>query len=584
LVPSGNSRPPSELFFVLESFQACFAEYVTAFRPLFPAADRMLANCSVYYREDTDVALLALRFEPSSMDHTRLSELLDFAASAGLAALDPAMLPDDDRQRFYERYLEEYPLRAEGQQRPEEALVGLAETLGLRAVRPRQISKNVLPPKNGRRAGTAPKGPPPPPARARERTATWDGASRSPPAVAAPPPPPVQAPQLVAEDQSNPTLLDEPHPFSRAASPVPPVAHEPTATGSGKSPAQGPRRYSSRPPGVRAVSPPPAPGTTTSPEPISVRFRRGDEWAPARLRSLGLKGAYLACTAPPRLHDEIHIALGLGSIGTVMRGTVVHVTSAQEATNSGSGGFGVLFPEVESPARSQLRELLAAARRQGITLQPPPPRSALRFPVRWPVQILLPDRSGLDIAALDMSIKGMFLSTLAPLPRTPLDFHLPTESGARIRGRLRAVRAVPWKLACARGLHSGFGMEIIEFAPDDHHRYAGFVDRVGQRVQRRVLVGASPERSEKLVAGLAAAGYTVSGASDANTIIQLGECDPRPPDAALLDASLAVGRGAAQRIEAVLAARRVPVISIAGEPAHRARAVVDNLLAVHTDA
>ncbi|RMH39517.1 MAG: PilZ domain-containing protein, partial [Deltaproteobacteria bacterium] len=363
-----------------------------------------------------------------------------------------------------------------------------------------------------------------------------------------------------------------PPPGARAAAPRAPTTAVRGASGCAPVPPPASAAAAPRPPGV------PVPATAAA---IHVRFRRGDDWAPARLRSLGLKGAYLACGAPPRLHDDVHVAIGLGPLGTVMRGSVVHVTSPDEAARTGAAGFGVLFPAVDSPSRRQLKELLRVARQKGIALEPPPPRRAVRFPVRWPVQILLPNQDGLDAAALDVSAGGMFLTTRVRLPAGALEFLLPPERcGAPIRGRARAVREVPWKLACARGLHSGFGMEIVDFARDSAERYDAFVQRVRARVERRILVGGAPERVEELVAGLGAAGYTASGTTDARALVRAAECDARPPDAVVVDASLATAPDVARRMDHLFALREVPVVRLAGEPAPRARDALDDLLAI----
>jgi len=588
--------PTYELFFILESFQACFAEYVTALRPLEGKVEDGLLGCDAYYREDTDVALLSLRFDERSLDAERLSWILDFAGGAGLAALDPTMLPDDDRRRFYKNYLEEYPLRTEDREHPQDALQSLAETLGLRVPRPRALTSKVVrtPPPGRRNRPTMP-------AHNRMRTdatKTWKPTGRGRPgpppqprAVGTDPPsePNIEAaPDPVAEQPTAPKERragQPPRRYPRASSPAP-IARVRLGSDSDskKQPAQKPRRprpVTRRPPGVTSSAKHKS-SDGDSPEKISVRFRRGDEWVPARLRSLGLKGAYLACGAPPRLHDDVHVALGLGPFGTVMRGTVVHVTDAADAVESGASGFGVLFPPIDSPSRRQLKELLQQARKLGIVLEPPPPRTAVRFPVRWPVHIILPNQLGLDLAALDVSNHGMFVSTLDRLPAGALEFFMPTERGGTpIQGRVRAVREVPWKMACARGLHSGFGMEIVDFTRADDNRYADFINRVGRRVQRRVLIGASSDRTEELVSGLMAAGYTVTGTSDPNAIIKIAECEPRPPDAALLDGSLMLQPETAHRIERLFAMRDVPMVNIAGEPAYRARAVVDGLLAVN---
>ncbi len=649
--------PTYELFFILESFQACFAEYVSALRPLADGLGLELLGCDVYYREDTDVALLALRFDERELDAERLSWILDFAGGAGLAALDPAMLPDEDRRRFYQRYLEEYPMRAENRDTPENALHSVAENLGLRVPNPRRLTPRVVrtPSRSDsarRRAAKRdqsrtdqmptveraaspplspatsrleteplpdqfPDGSPPSPLPAipvvetpdRKRmstdaTATWRAPRLgTPPRSAAaapserrrstpPPTPPPKPPEVPITVQPAPApqpINDAPTAPSKPPHMTPTPRRYPRASSSpvgkvrlgsnrddGESVAR-PARVGNRPPGVTGT-----PNADTEPARISVRFRRGDDWVPARLRSLGLKGAYLACGAPPRLHDDVHVALGLGPVGTVMRGTVVHVTTADDATASGTSGFGVLFPTIDSPSRRQLKELLQHARQRGVVLEPPPPRAAVRFPVRWPVHVILPNQTGVDMSALDLSTRGMFISTLDRLPAGALEFFMPTEhGGSPIHGRIKCVREVPWKMAAARGLHSGFGMQIVSFHRADDLRYQEFIARIGRRVQRRIAIGASAERAEVLAAGLTAAGYTCTATSDPNTMIKLAECDPRPPDAALIDGSLQLQSQVGHRIERLLAMREVPMISIDGEAPYRARAMVDGLLSIN---
>jgi hypothetical protein len=664
-IQPGIGAPTYEVFFVLESFQVCFAEYVSALGPLTEHGLRIL-GCDAYYRQDTDVALLALRFDERVLDGDGLEWLLDFASGAGLAALDPARLPEADRRRFYQRYLGEYPLRAENKATAEDTLHALAEALGLRVPRPRVLTTMVvrthapdaasasahvrLPTADvpTDRRQHAPSSPPvarlatqPPAApqgkarttgRPRAQTVNdWPGGSpprrlpdsptvgSDPFALAEParapvseplPVQPAPAPRRVIDLPTDPmvTLPAELAAPTTAATAAPGVSHRPPSTPPpvphdarpadrlrpGSEPMRRPNaeasvqvapprptRASNRPPGVacappRMSSPPPDGDAPT----IHTRFRRGDDWVPARVRSLSLKGAFLACGAPPRLQDDVHVAFGLDRLGTVMRGTVAHVTSAEDA-QSGACGFGVLFPAFDSPARRQLLDLLREARSQGIVLTPPPPRRHVRFPVRWPAHFILPNHRGVSLPVLDVSNSGLFVATLESLPSTTLEFYLPTEQpDTPIHGCARVVRQVPWSMACARGLSSGFGLEILDFSGVDCARFDNFVARVGRRVQRRIVVGASQARTEELVTALAAAGYTVTGSSDPNAIIKLAECEPRPPDAAVIDSSLPLQLPTMRRLEQLLATREVPMISIAGEPPARARAVVDDLLRV----
>lgn len=600
-----TDTPTYELFFVLEAFHTCFAEYVAALRPLADELGDELLGCDGYYRESTDVALLALRFDERSFGADRLRDVLDFAGGAGIAALDPAKLPDRDRKRFYNGYLQQYPLRADDHPAADAALFALGETLGLRVPMPRMLTQRVVrvrPPTADVDTNTAVPSiarrlPLPPPGLAKARGKRREPTAQPAPAPVArprdefppepptrqitPPPRPLPAPVPTAVDEiptqptDSPELAPPPPPrrYPRASS-APPPRRQDTAT------VRRPTPQGSAPPGV-ARPPGSAPPSSSEPPIIHARFRRGDEWVPARLRSLSLKGAYLACGAPPRLHDDVHIALGLDQQGTVMRGNVVHVTDADESDGTGASGFGVLFPTTESPARRQLRELLRVAQTRGVVLDPPPSRRHVRFPVRWPVCFALRAQPQLDLSALDVSQRGLFVATMERLPAGTLDFSLLPEAGmSPIRGRARVAREVPWKMACSRGLTTGFGLEITDFAPRDRERYEAFVERIGQRARRRVVVGASPERTEALVAGLSSAGYSVTGTSDPNALVQLVECDARPPDVAVLCSTLTVNPDAVRRLEQVLGSRKVPLISIQGEAPPRTRAVVDDLLHV----
>jgi|GEM_PF-2475833 len=703
--------PTYELFVILESLQQYLPEFSAALEPL-KTGDVPLVGCDIYYREDTDVALLALRFDRRGFDDRSLEWIHEVSGQAGLAVLDPSMLPAPDRARFYDQYLEEYPLRSRGNSTAAAALAALAEILGLR------------PPSRRPEGGTSEGNSDTVPA-ARAKSARGDieleelaeevsvsefcatpapalGSSpsaRNPARNAAKsdgdeldlPRPGGRSPHLptlrLQKSDGVPQVLDDgpTHPVEtplevvsldqalgvnaddqRVPPPLPPVPNQrpgempqplgkrsrglldpgpadeqptrpgrPSRLGSdsgekrvvAEETPQPTRRRSSaseRLPATRALSPrrlararntvrpparpassdrilasptnPPRPARGTrppsldlAPQPaadapptITVRLRRGDEWVPARLRSLSLKGAYIACGAPPRLHDDVHIALGLGNAGTVVRGTVVHVTDPVEGEDSATGtcGFGLVFASAETPSRRQLKELLQTARTKGVVLEPPPSRGAVRFPVRWPVRFILPDRRGLDLSALDVSRSGMFVSTLERLPAGNLDFVLPTESGASISGRARVVREVPWKMAAARGISTGFGMEITSVADEPDNSFNAFVERIRQRVQYKVLVGASTERTEELSAGLVAAGYAVSAASELKALLHQARRDPRPPDAALIDSSLQLSIDGNNQLCAGLATKRVPLVNIGGEAPQRARAIIDSLLQI----
>ena len=100
-----STRPPlCELFVVLEPFRAGFADFVRALEPLNEAAAEgpFLQSADVYYRADTDVALLAIRFDERSTTPQKLRWLGSVASRADLPVLDPARLGITDRRAFYE--------------------------------------------------------------------------------------------------------------------------------------------------------------------------------------------------------------------------------------------------------------------------------------------------------------------------------------------------------------------------------------------------------------------------------------------------------------------------------------------------
>jgi hypothetical protein len=323
------------------------------------------------------------------------------------------------------------------------------------------------------------------------------------------------------------------------------------------------------------VPSPPHRGDASS---IDVRYLRSGRWAPARLRALSLKGAYLITTAFPRVGDQVHIALGLGDLGALVRGVVFHVTTAADVASTGTSGFAVRF-DLDEAARAQLSVVLHRARARGVTITPPPPRGAVRLPVVWPVR-LGTARGAVKGDALDVSRGGMFVTPVRALDLDQaVSFSAVLDDGsAPVSGRARIVREISESDAARRGLRSGFGLAIQEMTDTDLERWQLFLARVQRRGERRILVGASPGRLSELTAGLSGAGYVVVGGTDAGALVQLSDGEGRPPDVAVIDASLFEG-AEPNWLETLFSARRVPCVTLRGE-ASRARAVVDRLLAV----
>ena len=71
------TTPLCELFIVLEPFREGFAGFVRALEPLDLAAAEgpLLRSSDVFYRPDTDVALLALRYDERSTTPQKLGWL-----------------------------------------------------------------------------------------------------------------------------------------------------------------------------------------------------------------------------------------------------------------------------------------------------------------------------------------------------------------------------------------------------------------------------------------------------------------------------------------------------------------------------
>jgi hypothetical protein len=141
------------------------------------------------------------------------------------------------------------------------------------------------------------------------------------------------------------------------------------------------------------------------------------------------------------------------------------------------------------------------------------------------------------------------------------------------------VRNVSDSEAQAAGILSGYGMCILEMAEPDRARWCAFLARIEKRAAKRVLIGASPARLAELQGGLVAAGYAVTGGTDAGAIAQLASADARPVDAALVDAAWIADGQSAAWVESLFSARNVPCVTIHGD-ARRARIAIDRLLSV----
>ena len=350
-----STRPPlCELFVVLEPFRAGFGEFIRALEPLNEAAAEgpFLQSADVYYRGDTDVALLAIRFDERSTTPQKLRWLGSVASRADLPVLDPARLGVTDRRAFYEEYLPTYRIKVEGTtDGPREALEELARLLALpdapaaRPPRPQRLPAGSAPARDPQPA--APAAPASRAAQGSQPDGRYHRADAHDRVEVAPSAARYAAAARAAagkgvvdrDSQRRLTMPSSPRalasPGAAAQSTGADVAFEPVRI---------------RPPSDPALAAPA----------INVRFLRGDSWVPARLRSLSLKGAKLAAAAPPRLGDRVQLVVGYDALGAVVGCEVVRVIDIADVARSGEPiGFEVGFGHLGGETRAQLVLILS---------------------------------------------------------------------------------------------------------------------------------------------------------------------------------------------------------------------------------
>jgi hypothetical protein len=312
---------------------------------------------------------------------------------------------------------------------------------------------------------------------------------------------------------------------------------------------------------------------------IYARYLRSGKWVPIRIGALSLKGAALMTGALPRLHDHVDVALSYQGHRALVRGAVGKVSTMIEAQSTGASTFSVAF-ELDTASRRQLTALLTAAREAKVTIKPPPPRATRRFVVEWPV-CLGTMRGAMKADALDISTTGMFVRPVVALTiDTVLNFSaVIDDGGGPVAGRAKVVRHLSDAEAASCGLAPGYGLSIVEMSNDDQVRWTAFIERIERRAEKRVLIGASPQRLGELQTALAAAGYAVMGGTDPGALVQLANTDTRPVDAALIDANWLDNGTSASWVESLFSARNVPCVTVRGDT-RRARAQVDKLLEV----
>ena len=107
-----------------------------AYRTLAAGTELALATdgpppASIYYRKDTDTALLAVSLDSAESTGPMMERLRQIAADTGAALLDSLALPINERASFYADYLPLYPTRIVGVGAPVAALRALEDEIGI---------------------------------------------------------------------------------------------------------------------------------------------------------------------------------------------------------------------------------------------------------------------------------------------------------------------------------------------------------------------------------------------------------------------------------------------------------------------
>jgi hypothetical protein len=594
--------PLVEAFLIVEQPRQRLSHWVQALAPLDDGRAPPLATVTAYYDPTTDQALLGLRYDELALGRERLSFVIEIAVLAEIGMIQPAELSDIDRRRFLGERLARCTLHVSDQRN----VVGALTELSRRVREQKLAPKTVI-----NLSGARPPGPPPHPAarasvKPRGTTddpvllvnpkSTRDDLPKLAPAGPAPREPAMLEPATpdhvrrarrdIVVRTTSPHVIARTTSAHRAetvelsaieaqrmASQLLPERQSPSSIGP-------PPIATSRAGTPRNVDAPllePYLPTATAPMPsgiIYARYLRSGRWVPIRIGALSLKGAALMSGALPRLHDQVDIALSFGDHRALVRGPVRKVSTPEEAAMSGAATFTVAF-ELEEVSRRQLVTLLTAARSAQVIIKPPPPRNARRYPVEWPV-CLGTMRGTVRADALDVSRDGMFVRPAhALMLETTLTFStLLDDGGAPVAGRAKVVRQIQDAAARACGLSPGYGLHVTEMGDQDLIRWTQFLQRIERRADKRVLIGAAPERLNELQTTLAAAGYAVTGGTDPGALVQLAGAE-RPVDAVLLDGGWRAADFAT--IEQVFSARKVPCVTMHGD-ARRGRSAIDKLL------
>jgi Tfp pilus assembly protein PilZ len=325
----------------------------------------------------------------------------------------------------------------------------------------------------------------------------------------------------------------------------------------------------------------PPPGMASRGLPLQVRFRRGDEWILGRPRHLSREGIYVTTSAPPRRGDVVELWLSLAQKEAVLRGQVVHVTREDAAAAVGGAGFGARFLLDKPEDRQNLEAMVRGTRQDGLHLVcATPARREVRYPIRWPVSFMIGGGAA-SASALDVSWHGMFVAMGDGMSQRKVELVVPVDdSGAPVRCAARVARVLSEETARSRGMVSGIGLELADFANgEDVDRFHGFVARVGRRAALSVVVAAAPGRAGELAAQLASVGYAAHGVHEPSAVLKLSTRRSHP-DLVVLDHTFEKTQGsAALRIRRTLDARNIPTFGVEdGLSMDRIRTLTDQAL------
>ena len=306
---------------------------------------------------------------------------------------------------------------------------------------------------------------------------------------------------------------------------------------------------------------------------IYARYLRSGRWVPIRIGALSLRGAALLSGALPRINDHVDVALSFGGHRALVRGNVGKVSTVEEAARRGASTFSVNF-QLDDASRRQLTALLTAARAANVTIKPPPPRAARRFPVEWPVGLGTLEGRRARRGARRLDATACSCGPLHALARPTLNFSAVLDDGeAPVAGRAKVVRHMTDAMH-ARGPRARLRAAHPRHGRRPSRALAAFLARIEKRAEQRVLIGASPARLAELQPR-SRRGYAVTGGTDPGALVQLASAEARPVDAALIDAGWLTTADSAG--SSPVLGRNVPCITLHGD-AKPARAAIDKLL------